>query len=81
MLSVFIVKHFSRNNLSLITMGMRCCCAQAEKQVDKCKIYLAISSYFVTFKIDIRYLQFIYVVDNKLLLAFYLILEYFTFKI
>ena len=25
-------------------MGMRCFCAQAQKQVDKCEIYLAISS-------------------------------------
>ena len=33
-------------------MGMRCFCAQAQKQVDKCEIYLAISSfvlYFLTF--------------------------------
>ena len=25
---------------------MRCFCAQAKKQVDKCEVYLAISSYF-----------------------------------
>ena len=47
-LSMFIVKHFSKNNLRiqiLITMGMRCFCAQAQKQVDKCKIYQSISSF------------------------------------
>ena len=27
-------------------MGMRCFCAQAQKQVDKCEIYLAMSSFF-----------------------------------
>ena len=27
---------------SYITMGMRCFCAQAQRQVDKCKTYLAL---------------------------------------
>ena len=43
-----IFQHLETNNLrihSLITMGMRCFCAQAQKQVDKCEIYLAISSF------------------------------------
>ena len=42
--------NISKNYLriqSLITMGMRCFCAQAQKQVDKCEIYLAISSFIL----------------------------------
>ena len=45
---LIISKNWKKYNLiiqSLITMGMRCFCAQAQKQVDKCEIYLAISSF------------------------------------
>ena len=45
----FFFLNLEKHNLriqSLITKGMRCFCAQAQKQVDKGEIYLAISSFY-----------------------------------
>ena len=39
-------------------MGMRCFCAPAQKQVDKCELYLAISSLFM----HVRYYYYVKVV-------------------
>ena len=39
-----IVKWCTDNEMVINTMGMRCFCARAQKQVDKTEIYLAISS-------------------------------------
>ena len=45
----FCIAEFCLSIQSLITTGMRCFCAQAQKQVEKCEIYLEISSFILHF--------------------------------
>ena len=48
--NIFFFKNFKNGYHQKQVEGMRCFCAQAQKQVDLCEIYLAISSFRPCFK-------------------------------